>query len=196
MDPNILALLKRELALLSNSPPTGQPSPIRPKKKQSAKFHAWNAYVLSTQKDMAIEAGLPPYESFPTHMAFIKAATAKGCGRIPAMKEASIRREEATGKRAYVKLRAEKWAASAEANPPVSEPKTYRQRWEQRWRQQNAITFEEIPTSVIIPHFTHEVDGIRYLINPITDEAYHLGEEGELGELAGIYDPLSTKIRS
>jgi len=192
----MLSLLKEELALLSKQTPSIKGKSVRPKKTQSAKFHAWNAYVLATQKDMAMEAGLPPYDSFPSHMAFIKAATAKGCGRIPAMKEASIRREEATGKRAYVKLRAEKWAASAEANPPVAEPKTYRQRWEQRWREQNSITFEASPSSVSIQHFNHSIDGITYLINPITDEAYHIGKDGELGKLAGIYDPLSMRLMS
>jgi hypothetical protein len=93
---------------------------------------------LETQKDLARKAGIH-YESYPTHAAFIKAAGEKGCGRIVAMKEASSRREEATGKKAFVKARAEKWAVAAETRGHIDSPQNYRERWENRWHEQNEL---------------------------------------------------------
>jgi hypothetical protein len=141
-----LATLKRELAALAGPAtvvvPKAKANASKAKAKASApkprnapKFNAWNDFVLATQKDMALVFGIV-YDSFPTHSAFIKAASEKGCGRVAAMKEASRRREEATGEEAFVKKRAKAWAAYVEANPLVEEATTYRQRQLNRLRTQ------------------------------------------------------------
>lgn len=138
-----LATLKRELAALAGPVPKVKASDA-PKAKAKAsdakprnapKFNAWNDFVLATQKDMAMTFGIV-YDSFPTHAAFIKAASEKGCGRVAAMKEASRRREEATGEEAFVKKRARGWAAYVEANPLFEDATTYRQRQLNRLRTQ------------------------------------------------------------
>jgi hypothetical protein len=142
-----LATLKRELAALAgpatvvakaskaSKAATPKAKASAPKPRNAPKFNAWNDFVLATQKDMALVFGIV-YASFPTHTAFIKAASEKGCGRVAAMKEASRRREEATGEEAFVKKRAKAWAAYVEANPLVEEATTYRQRQLNRLRTQ------------------------------------------------------------
>lgn len=120
---------------------------IQPKKpRKSGKFGEWNAFVLETQKDMARLAGLPSYESYPSHKAFITAATDKGCGRVAALKEASRRREEASGEKAFVKIRAEKWAAEADTLYSLPfEPTTYRERWIKRYLEQSVELNDDTP---------------------------------------------------
>jgi len=143
-----LATLKKELAALApTEAPRGKTKASNEAKPRNApKFNAWNDFVLATQKDMALAFGIV-YDSFPSHAAFIKAASEKGCGRVAAMKEASRRREEATGEEAFVKKRAKAWAAYVEANPSIEEATTYRQRQLNRMRIQ-MIEDGDIPAPV------------------------------------------------
>jgi hypothetical protein len=153
-----ITVLKKELALLAGgmpaAMPASKPKPVKeskpvkeakPSKPRNApKFDAWNAFVFETQKDMARQAGII-FESYPDRAAFIKAASAAACGRVAAMKEASRRREEATGQEAYVKKRARDAAAYIEEHPEmeVGEKLTYRQRMLNRLREQTSC--DELP---------------------------------------------------
>lgn len=158
MNSTMIAQLKKELNALSiqyvglpkyasnpkellSKKQTKQPK----KPRKSGKFGEWNAFVLETQKDMARLAGLPSYESYPNHKAFITAATNKGCGRVAALKEASRRREEVSGEKAFVKIRAEKWAAEADTLYSLPfEPTTYRERWIKRYLEQS-VELNDLP---------------------------------------------------
>ena len=219
-----LATLKRELAALAGPATVAMPKASKakasnaeasaPKPRNAPKFNAWNDFVLATQKDMALVFGIV-YDSFPTHAAFIKAASEKGCGRVAAMKEASRRREEATGEEAFVKKRAKAWAAYVEANPLVEEATTYRQRQLNRLRTQmledgdivlplapapeappKAPEAPEAPKAEAKP--THSLKGItvngcEYWLNTLTDEAFY-NDSGNVGERAGLYDKETEEI--
>ena len=210
-----LAAMKKELAALALPSPLALASPFaspKPKAKRNApKFDEWNAFILETQKDLARKAGIH-YESYPSHAAFIKAAGEKGCGRIVAMKEASSRREEATGKKAFVKARAEKWAAAAETRGPMDSPQNYRERWEKRWYEQNEL---EEPLPIALPKpvalalpkpvplalpkpvalalpkpvALKRCPSLHYEINPITNE-----EKENALQTAGLTHPWELKL--
>lgn len=226
-----IAALKKELAALASAPlaisePKSHkeskksreskshkkpkaPKEVSEKARNGGKFDEWNAFVLATQKDMARLAGLPPYESYQSHAAFIKAAGEKGCGRIAAMQEASRRREEATGELSFVKKRAAAAAAYIEEHPHIEEGEelTYIQRLRNRLREQTSLhTIDECeeessrPTSPLsvsedplkvaglsAPWIWKLVSGSPYFINGTTGEAFYI-EEGNIGERAGVYD--------
>ena len=161
-----MSALKKELAALASSVPVaplkGKAKPRKVKEakevksRNGGKFDEWNAFILHTQKDMARLAGLPPYDSYSSHAAFIKAAGEKGCGRIAAMKEASRRREEATGEVSVVKKRAQKAAVYIEEHPEMEEGDhlTYIQRLRNRLRgqeQEGADDVEAAPASSTAP---------------------------------------------
>lgn len=156
---------------------------------------AWNEYVFNNWIDMAEAAGVP-YLSFyegvdeadEKAMAtalhhFKKAAAAAGVTYQDAIHESSRRKDEEEGKdhAARVAEKAAKKASKKSAPKPVEDTADVTE----------ADFVASMKEAGLIPKV---IDGVKYWLEEDSAKVYVYGDGGDLGELAGIYDPDADSI--
>lgn len=183
----------------------GKVSSAAPKKAAAPKKRAttntegpkdWNAFVNSVQREMAAAAGVDVDGLSAEELK--EAAKKVGAGWQAALKEASIRKRmlekgeersvaeaalaaeksEAKAKKAAKKEGMEEKPAAAKKAAAAPKPKKAKKAATPSLEEQMA----ELGMSV------REVDGVKYIVDDASGEAFTVNEDGSFGDRVGVYD--------
>lgn len=155
----------------------------------------WNVFVNSVQREMAAAAGVAVDELSEKELK--EAAKKVGAGWQAALKEAAIRKrmeetgvdrsaaemtlkEEKDAKKEKKAAKGEKAEKKPKAVAPTATPKkvSKKKAAEPTLEEQMA----ELGMSV------REVDGVKYIVDDSSGEAFTVNEDGSFGDRVGIYD--------
>lgn len=147
----------------------------------------WNSFVNSVQHEMAASAGVDV--DGLSEKEFKEAAKKMGAGWQEALKEAAIRKRmtEKGEERSVVEIafKEEKAAAKMKkADKKEKKPSTPKKATKSKKSVETSLEKEMAELGMSI----REVEGVSYIIDDESGEAFTINEDGSFGDRVGIYD--------